>query len=393
VRLAWIVGFVTCSAGALSAQMHKHRWTVMLDGTAFVQYVHSFGTRGTYQLGSVNRAMLAAGGPWLGGSVTVRSMGSAEPLTLTARGMPQPLQVAFPEGGETVTDHAHPSPWIMELAASYERPIPGGAGMTVSLQGAAIGAPALGPPVYQHRASAAANPAVPLGHHAQDVTHASFGVVTLGLDAGRVQLEGSAFNDRQPSNSGTVFFYRGARLDAYALRATMLAGGWSLSSWYGYLPATSGAHAHDSQHRVGVAAVRSVSDWSVTIVYGSNDPLGRSRPRHTILAEGERRWSGHVVFGRVEYVQRTSQELALVGAIRETQDIGALQLGYSRKVGALRGTVARVGTYGTVNLIPRQLEPFYGSRTPLTVAAFGQVTWGSGHSASRQMVPSRPGPD
>ena len=345
-------------------------------GTAYLQYVRTFDTRGTYQFGSVNRVMVEAGAPWANGVVRAHLMASAEPLTLTDRGAPQLLQVAFMSGGTTITDHAHPSPWIMELAASYERPLSGG--IAVSLYGAAIGEAALGPPAYQHRASAATNPVEPLGHHAQDVTHSSFGVVTFAVRRRGLRLEASAFNDRQPDEPGSVFFYRGARLDAYAARATLAVGkAWSLFWSYGYLPATSGGHSHDSQHRVGVGGVHDTPTWSLTLVYGANDPVGNLRPRPTVLAEAERRWNDrHVVFARAEYVERTAEELSLVGSVSATQPIGALQLGYARAVARRGGTAARLGAYATVNGSPAQLEPFYGSRTPFGIAAFAQLSWG-----------------
>jgi len=42
-------------------------------GTAYLQYVRTFGTRGAYQFGSVNRAMVDAGTPWAKGVVRART--------------------------------------------------------------------------------------------------------------------------------------------------------------------------------------------------------------------------------------------------------------------------------------------------------------------------------
>lgn len=321
--------------------------------------------------------MLQTGGAGLGGTIRLRAMGSAEPLTLTDRGAPQPLQVSFSSGGETITDRAHPSRWLMELAASYERAI--GGGMTVSLYGAAIGEPALGPPVYLHRASAVANSAVPLGHHSQDVTHSSFGVVTAGVTRGAVQLEFSAFNDRQPEEPGTVFYYDGARLDSYAARATVATkGGSRLSGFYGYLPAAGGGHDHGALHRFGAALTHDGRPWSFSLVYSANDPLGGTPRAHTVLLEGARHWSaGHVLFARAEYVQRTDEELALIGSVNPLQDVEALQVGYAASIGGggVAGTQFRVGGYTTVNLVPPQLGQFYGTRAPVTLTGFGQLSW------------------
>ena len=60
-----------------------------------------------------------------------------------------------------------------------------------------------------HRQSASEDPEAPLGHHLQDSTHTSFGVVTTGfifnlskLDLsklGFLKVEGSAFNGHEPN--------------------------------------------------------------------------------------------------------------------------------------------------------------------------------------------------
>lgn len=351
-------------------------WRAGWHGTAFVQYVRTFETRGTYQFGSVNRVMVEASGPAAGGAVRFDFMGSAEPVTLTERGVPQLLQAAFhTSDGTTITDRAHPSPWIMALAASYERAL--SEGVAVSLYGAAIGEPALGPPVYLHRASAEANPVVPLGHHLQDDTHSSYGVITGGVRWQLLHLEASAFNGRQPEGSDYVFYYKGARLDAFATRATYALGAeWSMFGSYGYLPEMTGGHAHGAEHRIGAGAIRTSPTWQMSFVFGANDPIGSARTRRSLLAEAQRHWpGGHFVFTRAEFVQRTAEELELVGSINTVQDVGALQLGYGRDVLSRGAVTVRVAAHGTMHLVTPQLEPFYGSRTPVALGAHAQVAW------------------
>lgn len=350
------------------------QWQLGWAGSAFVQYVKTFEARGASQFGSVNRVMLHATGPWAGGTVGLRVMGSAELLTLGARGAPQLLQAAFHANGDTVTDHIHPSPWLMELAGSYDAVL--SEDLAVSFYAAAIGAPVLGPPVYLHRASATANPVVPLGHHLQDDTYSSYGVLTYGMRWPGLRLEFSAFNDRQPEEVGPVFFYDGARLDAAAGRATINAGkGWSLFGTYGYMPAMTGGHAHAAQHRIGVGALRDTKPWSLSVVYGANNPVGADGPRHSLLAEGQ--WDGpdgSAFYFRAEYVQRTAEELSLVGSVGTIQDIESMQVGYSRAM-ATRGSVTgRLGAHITVDLVPLHLEPFYGNGVPFGVAVYGELT-------------------
>jgi hypothetical protein len=68
----------------------------------------------------------------------------------------------------------------------------------VQLYVAPVGEPAVGPVAFPHRPSAASNPLAPIGHHWQDATHISFGVLTGALYTHAVKLEGSLFNGRDP---------------------------------------------------------------------------------------------------------------------------------------------------------------------------------------------------
>ena len=81
--------------------------------------------------------------------------------------------------GQPVHDRQHPHDFLMELGVLYERAVTSSVG--VSLFAAPSGEPALGPVAFMHRPSAMDNPFAPLGHHWQDATHVSFGVLTGGV--------------------------------------------------------------------------------------------------------------------------------------------------------------------------------------------------------------------
>jgi hypothetical protein len=49
--------------------------------------------------------------------------------------------------------------------------------------------------------SAAENPAAPLGHHWQDSTHISHGVITAGITAWRFRIESSLFRGAEPDEN------------------------------------------------------------------------------------------------------------------------------------------------------------------------------------------------
>jgi hypothetical protein len=86
----------------------------------------------------------------------------------------------------------------------------------------------------------------------------------------------------------------------------------------------------------------------------------------------------HAAFGRAEYVQRTSSELLLTGSVSPLVDLAAVSAGYALELSRSPVHVLGAGVRGTVNLVPAELRPFYGSRTPLGVAVFARLRAGGG---------------
>lgn len=343
----------------------------MVHGSVFLQFVREFGLRGNYQLGSVNWVMAEAVRSLGGGTFRARSMASAEYFTLTRAGYPQLLQVAQPYRGGTLTDRMHPHELVSEAAVMYDRAL--GTGWRASMYLAAVGEPALGPVAYLHRPSAATDLTAPLGHHAQDVTHESFGVATVGLFTRRMHLEASVFNGAHPNEVRTNFDYSGARFNSFAARVTVNPNArWSVAASAAYLAAGSESHTHEGRHRFGVALMsvvpRGAGAWSTSLIWGANMPADTRRVLHTALVETNIELdAGSSIFGRAEYVTRTAEELALVGSVSPEVDVGLLVLGYARRVGALRGVEVWLVGRGHTYFVPEQLRLFYGSRTPAGV--------------------------
>jgi hypothetical protein len=345
-------------------------WRVMVHGSVFVQFVQEFGQRGNYQLGGVNWVMGDASRPLAGGVFRTRMMASAEYFTLTRAGYPQLLQVSQPYRGGTVTDRMHPHELLSEIAVMYDRPI-GDARRWWSLYLAAVGEPALGPVAYLHRPSAVNDPTAPLGHHAQDVTHESFGVATLGVYTPRIHLEASVFNGAHPNEVRTNFDYAGARFNSFSARLTVNpTERWSIAGSAAYID----PREHESLHRFEVSVIHVTGGWSTSFIWGANVPTDTRRVLNTALVEtnidlGPR----NAVFGRAEYVTRTADELALVGSVSEEVPVGALALGYARRLREVRGVGAWLGARGDVDFVPEQLRLFYGSRTPVGFIVYLQL--------------------
>ena len=348
----------------------------MVHGAAFVQYDQTLGTRGQQQLGVANWVMFMGTRPAPGGQLRLRFMGTLEPFTLTDGGYPQLLQVAHEYQGAPAPDRQHPHELFAEISAAYEWAASPAFGL--SLYGAVVGEPALGPVAYNHRRGAAYDPTAPLGHVAQDYTHESLGVVTIGAFGRRARLEASLFNGSHPDDDHTNLDLQGGRLDALSGRLTLApSAGVTASFWLAALPETSGEHAHEAERRFGAAVLlarpRSGRAWSTTFVYAAVAPDGGA-VRHTALIESSLDLSpAQAIFGRVEYVQRTAEELALTGSVPNELDLVALSVGAARRLWRTRAVEAMAGARVTTHLIPAALEPFYGSRTPFALLAYLRV--------------------
>src|SRR5216117_3572360 len=352
-------------------------WTLMVHGKVFFQYDWQGGSRGSNQLGIVNWAMAVASRPLGGGQLQLRGMVSAEPGTIGSRGYPLLVQSGESYQGAPLHDRQHPHDLIMELAALYERRVAQSLGLSLYL--APVGEPAVGPVAFPHRPSAADDPLAPISHHWQDGTHITFGVVTAGVFTRNVKLEASWFNGREPDENRTDFDYTGRRLDSYSARLTVNPGlRWSLSTWYAYLKSPEGLHPDESLHRIGASALTTQPvgtggvTWSSALIYGANAQIGTGRLSSSVLVESTLDLDGtNSLFGRVEYVQKSAEELVISSVPPTTQyNVGALALGYLRTVGTVAGLAAGVGVRGSVNLVPAGLNAVYGSRTPAGVAIY-----------------------
>ena len=352
-------------------------WKLMLHGSAVLQFVRVTGTRAVSQVGSTNWVMLMATRSGAANALRARAMLTAEPYTLSGAGYPQLLQVAHPYRGTPAPDRQHPHELFAELSLAWEHALT--SGVAFSIYGAPVGEPAIGPVAYNHRPSAAYEPSAPLGHIAQDYTHESLGVVTLGVFGRRARLEGSVFNGSHPDERHANFDLQGGKLDSYAGRLTVAAAArTTASAWFAYnAPETAAGHAHGSLHRFGAAVLHSHArpsaegEWSTTLVYAATLPQGASEPLHTVLLESRFDVSHHhAVFSRVEYVRRTADELALTGSVPPEMTVGAASLGYAWRTTVPRRFTLAAGARITVNVVPAPLRPFYGSANPLGLLAY-----------------------
>lgn len=372
-------------------------WTLMLHGRVFLEYDRQDGPRGAEQVGSVNWAMLAATRSVAAGRLELRGMLSGEPGTIGSAGYPLLLQSGESNGGLPLRDHQHPHDLFMELAALYQRPLGGPLG--VSLYLAPVGEPALGPVAYPHRPSAAYDPFAPIGHHWQDATHITYGVLTAGVFTHAVKLEASLFNGREPDDDRTDFDYAGRRLDSYSVRLSVNPGSrWSASAWYGYLQSPEGLYPTESLDRFGAAALTTQpvgprGVWASALIYGANNSFATRTVAKSVLLESTLDWDGrNAVFGRAEYVQKTAQDLVIPTTPASTVfPVEEVTFGYHRTLATHGRFALGGGLLGTVDFVPASLAASYGSRRPSGLAVFLSLAPRSGVSHAGMTMPMHHG--
>src|SRR2546425_2582456 len=199
-----------------AAHLRLSAWTLMLHGSAVVQYSDQAGARGDRRVNLIDWAMLAASRAVAGGRLHLRGMISSDPWGVGSRGYPLLLQTGESDRGVPLHDHQHPHDLFMELAALYERPV--ARHLAVSLYAAPVGEPAVGPAAFPHRPSAVDDPLAPIGHHWQDGTHITFGVLTAGDVTPPTKAQGPVFNRREAGEDPTQFGYAGRGLRCLTAR-------------------------------------------------------------------------------------------------------------------------------------------------------------------------------
>jgi hypothetical protein len=252
-------------------------WMFMAHGEIFIDYNQQGGPSGEGKAESVNWGMLMEQHKLGKGTILFRQMSSVESLTSPHPGFPELFQTGETYHGEPLVDHQHPHNVFAELSFLYTLPLT--KKVSWEFYGGPSAEPALGPITYMHRASAAELPLAPLGHHLQDSTHTSFGVITSGFTIDRIKLEASAFNGREPNEER--WSIQLAALDSWSGRASIAATrNWTVQYSVGRL-----------EHP---EALESGSQWRQTASTEYNRPLMRGSWRGN--------WATSLVWGRVHKI-------------------------------------------------------------------------------------------
>ena len=312
---------------------------------------------------------------------------SFEPFSLDDIGSPQAFQTGETFNNAPIIDYQHPHDLLMQLAGEVTRTT---GRAELALTAALVGTPALGPEPFMHRPSASENPQSPLGHHYQDSTHVTPGVITGGVRAAGLGVEGSIFHGREPDEHRTDLDFGRAR---FLCRAAVLPARRVVGAGVERLARNTGAPL---DLRLGEAAPprsRTRSGSARASWRGRRRPPRTARSTATWRRFCSRACGGWPDAGRCtrapSWSPRTSSTPASipigVGHTHRQSPVGAFTLGATRDLVTRRWGTLGLGGDITGYDVPPNLRDAYGS--PLSVHAFVRYRGRAG-AAGRGSTPA-----
>jgi len=343
-------------------------WMLMGHGMLNLVADHQSGRRGDGKLFASGMLMGMARRDIGNGTLQFRAMVSPDPL-MGKKGYP--LLLASGEtanGTERLIDRQHPHDFFMELSASASQNI--GQRSSIFLYGGLPGEPAFGPPAFMHREAILDSPEAPISHHWLDSTHISFGVLTAGLVAGRVKLEVSRFNGREPDQHR--WNIETGPLDSTAIRLSWNpTDHWSVQGSWGHFEDPEQLEPGIDQKRWSASALyaRDIAPaWKLaaTLAWGRKSAEGHTDDAY--VAEASLKHGPWTIFGRGEMTE--NRELADFDEHGTAFTVGKFSLGAVHDVNLSGRLALGIGGLLAVNFVPDVLEPLYGSSNPIGAMGF-----------------------
>jgi len=342
-------------------------WMFMLHGVAFLNDTQQTGPRGADKFFSTNWIMPMAQRELGHGTLTLRTMLSLEPATVSNRRYPLLFQQGETAFGRPIVNGQHPHDFFMELAAIYDRRL--SEKTLLSVYFAPMGSPALGPMAYPHRASASENPVATLGHHLQDSTHIADDVITVGVTHRNFRIEASGFHGREPDESR--WNLDSGKIDSWATRLTVNPWqNWSLQYSIGQLRSPEALAPREDIKRMTASVMYNRplrnGNWAAMLLWGRNQSLGDGNVGNSYLAESTVRLHRNSVWTRIENTDRTNELLLNENPIppgfeeRYFARVQAYTVGYDREIGHLPRLATAIGAQLTFYGVPEVLKAGYG---------------------------------
>ncbi len=352
-------------------KMYEDGGMLMLHGNMFLRYTQIGSSRDVSAAGKGSRNRFDAPSMFMAmysrpiskkSQIGLRAMMSLDPLLERGYGYPLLFQSGELYRGEPLHDRQHPHDLFSELAATYSYKFDDKNSFFV--YAGYPGEPAIGPPAFMHRPSAANNPDAPIGHHWQDATHITFGVVTAGFTHKNIKFEASAFKGTEPDENRWNF--DAPKLNSFSGRLSWNpTKEWAFQVSHAYLKYPERSEPDLKVMRRTTASaifnkkINDDTNWSNSMIWGQNhSDEGRS---NSFLFESNYEFDKNAVFGRFEQVQKNAHELVLPAPHPEGNFwVGAYSLGYLRELVKGKGIDVGIGAMATFNTNPDSISGFYG---------------------------------
>ncbi|HEY3202071.1 MAG TPA: hypothetical protein VGL03_00280 [Thermoanaerobaculia bacterium] len=373
---------------AMEAMKPMDRWMTMLHGYAFLTENRQGGSSGDREFESQNHVMVMAMRRWAGGKLSLLGTFTLEPATIPVEGSSELFQRGETYRDVLLVDRQHPHDLFVQLAASWEKLIEPA---SLRLYLAPVGEPALGPVAYPHRLSASENPLAPLSHHNQDSTHITYDVITAGITASVVTLEGSVFHGAEPDENRWNIEAGG--LDSYSGRITLRPlPSLAIQFSVGHLEHPEAIEPGDqTRTSASVTYEKSLPGGflAASLIFGRNQtPEG---PEWGNLLEWTWKFADkNFVYGRLESVDRDVYELRHKrqrpeSVPRNRTRVDAATFGYVRNVPWLGKIESGLGGGITLYRFSDRLDSTYGAH-PISFQVFYRLRFGT-HHAARETMP------
>ena len=347
----------------------KGLWMLMFHANVFINDTQQTSPRGGDKFFSTNWFMPMAERKLGAGQLTLRTMLSLEPATVTGEQYPLLFQQGETAYGKPIADGQHPHDFFMELAALYDLKL--GNKSLLTLYAAPVGDPAIGSTAYPHRASAFENPVGTLGHHQEDSTHIADDVVTVGFTHSLARIEASGFHGREPDEHRWNIDQ--GNIDSWSTRLTVQPGqNWSGQYSYARLKSPEALFPAENQERMTASLMYNQplahGNWASTILWGRTRSLNESDKENSYLLESTLRFkTRNFVWTRMEDAGRSNEllhgENPLPANFREEPltHVQAYTFGYDRDVQLMPHVASALGAEVTAYGVGKPLQPIYGT--------------------------------
>jgi hypothetical protein len=348
-------------------------WVMPMVNAFFVDSGQE-GPRGVHQVAAPNSVMTNAGvdvSSW--SRLELDLMLTFERWTLPQRGYPLFFQIGeLNEQGTPYVDaqHPHSSP-LMGLTLSTVLSFDRSSTKLLRLSFAPRGASTDGPIPFMHRPTGMVNPDAPLGHHiGQDAGHISSTVFAAGLYAGGTIFELSAFYGREPEPA-RVDLPLGVP-DSFAARLSQIFPRvLTLSASFAYV-----RDLDTDASRISVSAYTEhtlSSRWRAhtAFIWGGITHFEGAGFTESLAGELLFFDASNAFWGRLEALQRSAAQLEVVASRpNDLAWVGAVTLGYTRRVATVWDFDFAVGGSATLSFVPQEFHDAYGGYALFTARLF-----------------------